>query len=403
MRFFCTNAVTEVSLLSSTNPHVGSQLTASLKDYRQERRVTIIADPLLSDHGPTRPVALLIETLEKIGYKIRIITPKVSHSWAMKMKNSNVDVINLNFRYFLRGESSVLFETWIREAFLGRKPRVISNSTERLLNFSSTLCVASHVWYVQGPVLVTVTFDSIYNEMPWHYKVSYKFSRPLLNYLDSKFVNNTANVSRKMYANSKYTATLFRSLGFEVAGVIFPPIDTQKFRSSTKTPSEDYVLTYFGKETKYSAVKKVADAGVKIRAFGSKITPLSEDILTHPNIEFLGAIDDNRLVTLYSNALITLFPFTNEPFGYIPVESMACGTPVLSFNWQGPAETIVNGKTGWLVNNDRELIKLTRRLWKSKYDSSMRVLCAEHAKKNFDKKIFIAKFLRVLQNVEQME
>lgn len=392
-----------MSISNSNESYVGSQSKACFKDAIRDRRITIISDPLLSDHGPTRPVALLTKALEKRGYRIRIIAPKVSWSLASKIENSNVEVIDLNFKYFLRGDTLVLFETWIREAFLRRKPREIVESTELVLNFSSTLCVASHVWYVQGPVLTTVTLDSIYNEMPWRYKVPYRFLRPLLKCLDSKFVNYTSRVSKILYANSGYTATLFRSLGFKVADVIFPPVDTKKFRPSTKTPSDDYVLTYLGKETKYSAVIKVANAGVRIKAFGGKITPLSKDALNHPNIKFLGEVDDDQLVTLYSNALFTLFPFTNEPFGYIPVESMACSTPVLSFNWQGPAETIVNGKTGWLVDNDQEMTKLARKLWKSRYDLGMRGLCMKRVKEHFDKKFFVDKFLRTIQNAEQLE
>jgi glycosyltransferase involved in cell wall biosynthesis len=206
-----------------------------------------------------------------------------------------------------------------------------------------------------------------------------------------------------MYANSGYTADLFESLGFKVAGVVFPPVDTEKFKPSTKSPSEDYVLTYFGKETKYSTIKRIADSGVRIKAFGGKIAPLLKDVLAHPNIDFLSEVDDSQLVALYSNALFTLFPFTSEPFGYIPVESMACSTPVLSFKWQGPAETIVDGKTGWLAKSDHDMVQYAKRLWKQKYDPEMRGSCREHAKKNFDQAVFVDKFLVILQNVQQME
>jgi len=43
-----------------------------------------------------------------------------------------------------------------------------------------------------------------------------------------------------------------------------------------------------------------------------------------------------ELIDLYSNALFTLFTFTHELFGYVLVESMACGTSVLTYNRQGP-------------------------------------------------------------------
>jgi len=38
-----------------------------------------------------------------------------------------------------------------------------------------------------------------------------------------------------------------------------------------------------------------------------------------------------------------------EGFGVVNVEAMACGKPVVSTNRGGPAETIVHGETGYLV------------------------------------------------------
>jgi glycosyltransferase involved in cell wall biosynthesis len=103
------------------------------------------------------------------------------------------------------------------------------------------------------------------------------------------------------------------------------------------------VLTYFGKETKYPVIKAVADLGIKIKAFGSKNPYIPRCIHRHPNIKFEGEVSNQKLADLYSNALFTLFTFTHEPFGYVPVESMACQTPVLTYDRQGPAKRL------WMV------------------------------------------------------
>ena len=52
---------------------------------------------------------------------------------------------------------------------------------------------------------------------------------------------------------------------------------------------------------------------------------------------------------LYRRAAALVFP-TNEDFGLIPVEAMACGTPVLALNAGGASETVVDGETGALVD-----------------------------------------------------
>lgn len=160
------------------------------------------------------------------------------------------------------------------------------------------------------------------------------------------------------------------------------------------------MLTYFGKETDHMAVKTVADKGVKIKAFGCKATSIvPEYVLNHPNIEVLGYVTDNELVVLYSNALFTLFPFTEEPFGYVPVESMACGTPVLTYNKQGPSETVINGVTGWLANSDGELIRLAVRLWKNGYPSVMRSNARKRAL-DFDVKKIADEWIKLIEHLE---
>jgi glycosyltransferase involved in cell wall biosynthesis len=99
----------------------------------------------------------------------------------------------------------------------------------------------------------------------------------------------------------------------------------------------------------------------------------------HPNIAFLGKVSDEKLVNLYSNALYTLFAFAHEPFGYIPVESMACGTPVLTYSKQGPLETVIDEKTGWLADSNKKMLVLGLNHWKKGYGNEFRTACRERA------------------------
>ena len=109
----------------------------------------------------------------------------------------------------------------------------------------------------------------------------------------------------------------------------------------------------------------------------------------------MGNVSDEELVHLYSNALFTLFAFSHEPFGYIPVESMACGTPVLTYNRQGPSETVLDNETGWLAENDVEIVSLAVNLWKHGYEESMRRRCRERAL-DFDVKKIYMEWLKIL-------
>ena len=64
------------------------------------------------------------------------------------------------------------------------------------------------------------------------------------------------------------------------------------------------------------------------------------------------AVLPQNMAKYYSESLATLCTSYNEPFGLAPIESMACGTPVLAVNDGGYQETVLDGLTGWLLPRD---------------------------------------------------
>lgn len=61
-------------------------------------------------------------------------------------------------------------------------------------------------------------------------------------------------------------------------------------------------------------------------------------------------ISDAELVDLYRSAAATVLAATLEPFGLVPLESMACGTPVVAIREAGYRETVDDGVNGYLVD-----------------------------------------------------
>ncbi|MCK9368641.1 glycosyltransferase [Candidatus Dojkabacteria bacterium] len=84
------------------------------------------------------------------------------------------------------------------------------------------------------------------------------------------------------------------------------------------------------------------------------------------NIHFLGNkefIRDVDLRAIYALADCFLFP-PIEDFGYVAVESMATGTPVLAFSLGGATETVKEGITGAFFSNENELSELiSKKAW----------------------------------------
>ncbi|MEJ7766273.1 MAG: glycosyltransferase family 1 protein [Chitinophagaceae bacterium] len=74
-------------------------------------------------------------------------------------------------------------------------------------------------------------------------------------------------------------------------------------------------------------------------------------------ITFVGRKDRAMLKYYYSAADVFITTPWYEPFGITPLESMACGTPVIGSNVGGIKYSIANGKTGFLVPpNDPEAL-----------------------------------------------
>ncbi len=67
-------------------------------------------------------------------------------------------------------------------------------------------------------------------------------------------------------------------------------------------------------------------------------------------------MSDNELVKIYNNAKILVALNSNEPFGLIPLEAMACGIPVIAVDEGGYKESVVHEKTGYLIPRDYKKI-----------------------------------------------
>jgi len=63
-------------------------------------------------------------------------------------------------------------------------------------------------------------------------------------------------------------------------------------------------------------------------------------------------LSEETLVKIYSQSIVTLCTSRFETFGLVPLESMACGVPVIATKVSGHRETIIDRETGFLVDFD---------------------------------------------------
>ncbi len=70
------------------------------------------------------------------------------------------------------------------------------------------------------------------------------------------------------------------------------------------------------------------------------------------DVTFESSPHQDDIITRYQRAKLVAFAPILEPFGFVPLEAMACGTPVVGVREGGVRETIADEKGGFLV--DRE-------------------------------------------------
>ena len=176
--------------------------------------------------------------------------------------------------------------------------------------------------------------------------------------------------------NSKNVQDRLRDFTGYESKVIYPPTDVRRFsprgdrseeigdreapykKTSYLPPPTSYFLSY-ARLSPPKRVDLIVDAFLDIPeehlilTYG-KNDPLKESIIAKirnsTNIQAVESPDDARLISLIWWATATIYIPIDEDFGMSPVESMACGTPVIGAAEWGLLETVIEGKTGKLIS-----------------------------------------------------
>jgi len=264
-----------------------------------------------------------------------------------------------------------------------------------------------NLWYAHSPLNELWEFKNhIKQEMcSWWQKPLYelwvKFNRKLnLKYLKHVQIftcnsENTKNRIKKYYKKN--------------AIIINPPIDTKKY---IYKPSKNYWLSvnrlikHKRIETQIKAFQKLPNENLIIVGSyekGSKhFEEYKKDIekIKPKNVKIINWIKDKELKKLYSECSGFITTAMDEDFGMAPVEAMAAGKPVIARNIGGYKETIIDCKTGYLIDNlnserlKEKIQQISKELKKdpNKYKKA----CQQQAKK-FDTKEFIKKIKKQIE------
>lgn len=125
------------------------------------------------------------------------------------------------------------------------------------------------------------------------------------------------------------------------ADIIHPPVDISKFSSTETGEKQEEYFLFFGRLAAFKRVDVIIQAFKQLPEKQLKITygandPVVQELMDlaagYDNITFLTDVSDEQAVQLLTEATATIYIPKDEDFGMVPIESMACGTPVIGVN-----------------------------------------------------------------------
>ncbi|MCX8197368.1 MAG: glycosyltransferase family 4 protein [Candidatus Micrarchaeota archaeon] len=171
----------------------------------------------------------------------------------------------------------------------------------------------------------------------------------------------------KIVTNSEFTKQKIKKyLKREDAEVVHPGVDPNEFENegyskyflypSRITPAKrmEFAINAFRTFSKLKKDWRLVIAGFlsqKDLFYLDKLKNISAGL----NVEFRPNPTDEELKALYANCYAVLFSAINEDWGLVPLEAMASEKPCISVNEGGPTYSILDGKTGFLINSENEM------------------------------------------------
>ncbi len=170
---------------------------------------------------------------------------------------------------------------------------------------------------------------------------------------------------RRLFANAKNTASrLKRFNGLNAEALYHPPRLADRLRAGQQG---NYVLSVGRLET----VKRIdlvvnamqfVDDPVRLLVVGEgsqreALETLAATASVTDRVEFLGRIDDERLLDLYADALAVVYPSFDEDYGYVTLEAFLARKPVITaVDSGGTLEFVQDGVNGRVCEPTAEAV-----------------------------------------------
>jgi glycosyltransferase involved in cell wall biosynthesis len=151
----------------------------------------------------------------------------------------------------------------------------------------------------------------------------------------------TAGRIDHLVAISQHVADRIRRHYGREASVIYPPVETARFRMGRGAGEYYLVVSAFAPYKRLDlAIQACNMMRQPLKIVGAGQDERRLRALAGPTVEFLGPRSDAEVTELYARCRALLFPGV-EDFGITPLEAMASGRPVIAYGRGGALETVI--------------------------------------------------------------
>ncbi|MDI9394648.1 MAG: glycosyltransferase family 4 protein [Euryarchaeota archaeon] len=246
------------------------------------------------------------------------------------------------------------------------------------------------VWFCHEPSAFVHNYEVIYG-LNEPMKTLALVSNPIMKQID-KFLMNSSD---KILTNSLFSSHNIKRVYNRDSIVIYPGVDISKFKPVER--KENYIFS-IGRLTKFKRMDLLLKSMVHLKDKNlhlyiggdgeekNNLILMSKELGISDSVTFLGKIPESQLNSYYSKAKAVIFPTIGEPFGIVPIEAMASGTPVIAGICGGVVESVKDGVTGYLVDpTDTEslVLKINDLITNPDLCSQMSNNSRAHIEKNF--------------------
>lgn len=339
----------------------------------------------LPSGGAKRALYGLVKYLTKVGCSVDVFVPSTANETFLPLKQfaRNVTVLPVrktpvgflksSIRYILPIRCSLadLEETQKRLAAIinsGEEYDVVFVEQDKytMSPFILKYLNKPHLYYCPQPLrsneAVLIQLSKNVDTLNVWREIWRRYSIPRLTRIDKE----NASFAKVILTNSYFSReAILRTYGMN-SFVSYLGVDTEIFRPlNTKTGSYvisvgsispakgfDFIIRSLSLVEKKIRPRFVIIGNTFRKSWRLYLEKLAEQ--REVKLEIKTLVDDSELVKFYNQARLCVYAPYLEPFGLVPLEAMACGTPVIAVKEGGVRESIVHNENGWLTERDEQ-------------------------------------------------